>query len=138
MSTALSCTRASIPRAAIKVTRCRRFASTEAVAVETVHVPIISTQRPKRNEPLGVEMHRLLYPGHYEEKSGYWKPRKSVERVRRPAVESKRISAKWWPVMKEKGVQPNLSKSTIRTSIEMSHSQAAQLLEATSSEERNN
>ncbi|KAH3941152.1 hypothetical protein HBH64_221990 [Parastagonospora nodorum] len=112
MSTAISCTRAAVPRATLQASRCRRFASTEAVAVEAAKPPIVSTQRLKKiSEPLNVKMHRMLYPEYYErvdKKS--WIPRPGVKltRVRRPA--KKPIAVKWTPTMRNKGVNTDLSR----------------------------
>jgi hypothetical protein len=103
-----------VPRATLQASRCRRFASTEAVAVEEAKPPIVSTQRPKKiSEPLNVKMHRMLYPEYYErvdKKS--WIPRPGVKltRVRRPA--KKPIAVKWTPTMRNKGVNTDLSMST--------------------------
>lgn len=114
MSTTLSCTRASIPRFTIKVTRCRRFTSTEAVAVVPAQPPIISTQPYKHNgEPLGAKVHRQLYPHLYIGEDGTENSGQGIQRVRPRTMERKRISDKWRPTMKQAGVQPNISTYTI-------------------------
>jgi large subunit ribosomal protein L19 len=114
MSTAISCTRAAVPRVTFKAARCQRFASTETVSTESATAPILSTQRPRKvTESLGVKMHRTMYPEHYkriDEKN--WKPNSDVSAsyARRPAP--KKINAKWAPTMQEKGVQRSLSTHT--------------------------
>lgn len=93
---------------------CRRFASTEAVAVEAAKPPIVATQRPKKiSEPLNVKMHRMLYPEYYEKvDKRNWIPTRDVKltRIRRP--EKKPIAVKWTPTMRNKGVDKVLSTST--------------------------
>jgi hypothetical protein len=115
MSTAISCTRAAVPRATYKASRCRRFASTEAVSTGTATPPIISTQRAKKiTEPLNVKMHRLLYPEHYERRDAKnWKPKPGVARTRTHKPAPKPIDGKWAAAMRQEGVQTHLSTSTL-------------------------
>lgn len=114
MSTAISCTRAVVPRVTSRATRCRRFASTEAVSTGTATPPIISTQRAKKiTEPLNVKMHRMLYPEHYERADERnWKPKQGVATVRTRRPATKRIDDKWSTAMRQQGVQKHLSTST--------------------------
>jgi large subunit ribosomal protein L19 len=111
MSTAISYTRAAVPRLTSKATRCRRFASTESVSAETTTAPILATQRPKKMaEPLNQKMHRLLYPELYERKDARnWHPTSSVDRLRSRPPPARRMDEKWAPVMRRKGVQTSLS-----------------------------
>jgi large subunit ribosomal protein L19 len=115
MSTAISCTRAAVPRATYGASRCRRFASTEAVSTGTATPPIISTQRAKKiTEPLNVKMHRLLYPEHYEKRDARnWKPKPGVARTRTHRPAPKPMDDKWAAAMRQEGVQKHLSKSTL-------------------------
>jgi large subunit ribosomal protein L19 len=113
MSTAIACTRASVPRATFKIARCRRFASTEtvAVAVDSALAPILSTKRPKKIlESLGAKMHRLLYPDLYKKREDVFVPKERIFRAQERRAKPKHISAKWEPTMRQKGVQTNLSK----------------------------
>lgn len=116
MSTAITCTRAAVPRATLQASKCRRFASTEAVAVEAAKPPIVSTQRPKKiSEPLNVKMHRMLYPEYYERvDKKHWIPRPDVKltHMRRPG--KKPIAVKWMPTMRNTSVDKVLSMSSNR------------------------
>jgi large subunit ribosomal protein L19 len=117
MSSAISCTRAAVPRVTSKAARCRRFASTETVSTESATVPILSSQQPKKiTEALGVKMHRIMYPEHYKKMDGRnWRSNEGVSApyIRRPLA--KKMNQKWAPVMREKGVQRSLSTYTPST-----------------------
>ncbi|KAF1918912.1 translation protein SH3-like domain-containing protein [Ampelomyces quisqualis] len=111
MSTAVSCTRAIVPRVTCRAQMCRRYASTEAIAVESAGAATLFTpQRPKKKpEPLSIEMHRKMYPHLYDKIDAVnWQPQKKVNRYqRRPA--RKRIDPKWATVMRVKGVSKQMS-----------------------------
>jgi len=113
MSTAITCTRAAVPRVTSKAARCRRYAITVTVPAEPSTAPMVPT--PNRvTEALSVRMHRMVYPGLYERKDEInWKPKKHMNVISAPTkrVKPKKIDQKWAPVMGQKGVQKNLSTS---------------------------
>ncbi|KAF2827064.1 hypothetical protein CC86DRAFT_466806 [Ophiobolus disseminans] len=105
MSTAISCTRAAVPRVTSSVARCRRHASTEIVQSSTAPSP------RRISEALGVRMHRMLYPEHYEKKDEVnWKARGDVIPAPTRRVRVKKTDKKWAPVIAMDGVQKSLSK----------------------------
>jgi hypothetical protein len=112
MSTAISCTRASVPRVATRAAVCRRYASTETVSVESSSAPMLS--KPKKvTEPLGVRMHRKLYPYLYtKDDEVNWRPDENVQRLHSRRAKPKQMAQKWAPVMRQAGVQKHLSTST--------------------------
>ncbi|KAH7413673.1 translation protein SH3-like domain-containing protein [Phaeosphaeria sp. MPI-PUGE-AT-0046c] len=111
MSTAISCTRAAVPRVTSKATRCRRFASTETVTTDAAAASIMSTKAKKISEPLNVKMHRILYPQLYEKKdSRNWTPTSSVVVQRPQRATGKAVDDKWAPTMREQRVQRSLSQ----------------------------
>jgi large subunit ribosomal protein L19 len=114
MSTAISCTRAAVPRVTPTAARCRRFASTEMVSSDAATAPILSSPRSKPyRESLNVTMHRRVYPHLYKKTNeGEWRAneRVSAPYVRRPLP--KKMGAKWAPIMRQEGVQRGLSAYT--------------------------
>jgi hypothetical protein len=116
MSAAIPCTRTAVQRVAFRAVQCKRYASTETVAVGTTApppAPIAPAKRERRTLPaekkldVSQRLHRALYPEQYRE--GY-KPRldKKTMDVRRKET-TKPISEKWAPVMKQKSVEKRLS-----------------------------
>jgi hypothetical protein len=119
MSTAISSTRAAVPRLTSKVLRCRRSVSTEAVSVQatTAPTPFEQPPKPKKKTPESLEqkMHRVLYPElYYKRKTdpNNWRPSRLVERRSQRPEEKKMIADKWAPVMRQQGVNTALSTST--------------------------
>jgi hypothetical protein len=118
MSAAIPCTRATVQRVAFRAVQCKRYASTETVAIGTTAPPPapIAPAKPAKRESrtlpekkldVSQRLHRALYPEQYRE--GY-KPRldKKTMDVRRKET-TKPISEKWAPVMKQKSVEKKLS-----------------------------
>jgi large subunit ribosomal protein L19 len=114
MSTAISCTRAAVPRVTPTAARCRRFASTEMASSDAATAPISSSPRSKPpRESLSVTMHRRMYPSLYSKiKDGEWRAdeRVSAPYVKRPLP--KKMGEKWAPIMRQEGVQRGLSAYT--------------------------
>ncbi|KAH7071494.1 translation protein SH3-like domain-containing protein [Paraphoma chrysanthemicola] len=107
MSTSITCSRAVLPRVASTSTRCRRFASTQAVASNSTAGSLLPKQYP---EALSVKMHRRLYPEYYERKDKFnWEARDAVP-YRRPRTKAKTMASKWAPVMRKDRVQTSLSQ----------------------------
>ncbi|CAN9082724.1 unnamed protein product [Alternaria alternata] len=111
MSAAIPCTRAAAQRVAFRAIRCKRFASTDAVAVDaTPKTPILPAKREQRlstrKPDLSQQLHRALYPTLYGE-DGQFKDGELVTIKRRK--QKKPIDSKWQPVMKEKSVDRRLS-----------------------------
>jgi large subunit ribosomal protein L19 len=136
MSTAISSTRAAVPRLTSKALRCRRSASTEAVSVQATTAPTVVTQRPKPKktpESLEQKMHRVLYPELYRKTKkdpNNWRPSGGVERGPQRKGEQKMIADKWAPVMRKQGVNATLSTYT-QNPMPLQQSRLSQLLRQT-------
>jgi large subunit ribosomal protein L19 len=107
MSAAIPCTRASAQRLAI---RCKRFASTEALAVEPAEL-ILPAKTSTWKPDLSQRLHRALYPGAYNE-NGEPKLEALRDPIRRKQTK-KPIDARWQTVMRQKSVNRTLSMSTL-------------------------
>lgn len=113
MSAAIPCTRATAQRLAFRSIRCKRYASTETVAVDAAPAtPLPPAKRepppPPPREDLSQRLHRALYPEYYGEDG---RPIDGASRVHtRRKQPSKPISAKWEAVMKQKTVNRELSR----------------------------
>jgi hypothetical protein len=70
--------------------------------------------KPKKvTEPLGVRMHRKLYPYLYTKDDDVnWRPDENVQRLHSRRAKPKQMAQKWAPVMRQAGVQKHLSTST--------------------------
>ncbi|KAH6882332.1 translation protein SH3-like domain-containing protein [Alternaria rosae] len=111
MSAVIPCTRATAQRVAFRAVRCRRFASTETVAVDAAPTtPILPARREQRlstREPdLSQRLHRALYPHLYGEDGQF--TRGELVRMKR-RKQKKPIDSKWQSVMKQKSVDAQLS-----------------------------
>ena len=111
MSAAIPCTRAVAQRVAFRTVRCKRFASTEAVAVDAAPAtPLPLAKREQRLSPredLSQRLHKALYPEFYGENG---QPINGVTKAHtRRKQPTKPIDAKWQPVMKQKSVHHGLS-----------------------------
>jgi large subunit ribosomal protein L19 len=84
------------------------------VSSDAAMAPILSSPRSKIfREPLNVKMHRRIYPTLYKKnEKGEWRAneRVSAPDVRRPPP--KKMGDKWAPIMRQEGVQRNLSAYT--------------------------
>ncbi|KAF1848079.1 uncharacterized protein K460DRAFT_307954 [Cucurbitaria berberidis CBS 394.84] len=108
MSAAIPCSRAAAPRIALRTTRCQRFLSTEAIAVEATPAALLPRKRetPILRKTLSEQMHRAMYPHLYEGGSS-----KTVapRRTAQPKIQ-KPIGSKWAPAMREENVYKTLSE----------------------------
>lgn len=114
MSAVIPCTRATAQRVTFQAVRCRRFASTETVAVDAAPTtPILPARREQRlstREPdLSQRLHRALYPHLYGEDGQF--TRGELVRMKR-RKQKKPIDSKWQSVMKQKSVDAQLSTAT--------------------------
>lgn len=117
MSAAIPCTRATAQRIALRTIRCKRFASTETVAVDAAPTtaplpPAKREQRLPSREDLSQRLHRALYPEYYGENG---QPINGPLRGYRRKQPTKPISSKWEAVMKQKNVNHGLSTPTLST-----------------------
>ncbi|KAF1941174.1 hypothetical protein EJ02DRAFT_348346 [Clathrospora elynae] len=109
MSAAIACTRATAQRVASRAIRCKRFASTETVAVDEAPAASIlsgTRERLARGPDLSERLHRALYPQHYGDGG---EAIGAVRAIPRRAAK-KPIDSKWEPVMKANSVNKGLSR----------------------------
>jgi hypothetical protein len=112
MSAAIPCTRASVQRLAIRSVRCKRFASTETVALEPAEpiLPAKVEQRSTWKPDLSQRLHKALNPDLYRNGEPKLESLRTSIRRKQP---KKPIDARWQPVMQQKTVNRALSMSTL-------------------------
>lgn len=108
MSPVLPCTRATVQRVAFRTTQCKRFASSEAVAMDAgatmpAMAPSPAAHTAHAGKSVSEQMSRLLYP------NSYARPVLPRAFVGQKKVRTKEIDEKWKSTMQKARVRPGQS-----------------------------
>lgn len=112
MSSTISSARTAAQRIALGSSRCRRYASTEAVPAPPAVVPVpppstVAGKRKPTQSHLSQELHKAIFPNFYRPDGRPKNPHRYKEEKQR-----KRIDPEWRQTLKKKNVAMGLSTYT--------------------------